>query len=119
MNFSKDNLQKALVRAIRTFAQTAASMFTVGMAVKDVDWINVLSVAAVAALYSLLMSIAGGLPESAVDGTVYIRDSKDLTSIVFQAEDDPGQWTGKTSVRLKVDTSGNLPKGVVINPKEE
>lgn len=118
MNFSKENIKKALIRAIRTFAQVAASMFTIGMTAREVDWINVLSVAAVAALYSILMSVAAGLPESEVDGTVFIQDSEDLTKIVFQAEDDPGRWMNKNSIRLKVDTSGNAPQGITVDPKE-
>ena len=50
------------VRALKTFAQTAVAMITVGSAVTDVDWIAVLSVSATAAVASLLTSIAG-LPE--------------------------------------------------------
>ena len=54
--------EKAGIRAVKTFAQTALSMLTIGQAFIDVNWINVLSVAGVAAVYSLLTSIAG-LPE--------------------------------------------------------
>ena len=43
-------------------AQTAVSMLTVGQAVLDVNWVNVLSVSAVAGVISMLTSIAG-LPE--------------------------------------------------------
>ncbi len=50
------------VRALKTFAQTAVAMITVGSAVTDVDWIAVVSVSATAAVASLLTSIAG-LPE--------------------------------------------------------
>lgn len=53
----------AIVRAVKTIAQTAVSMLTVGQAVLDVDWLNVVSVSAVAGLISLLTSIATGLPE--------------------------------------------------------
>lgn len=55
-------LSAAGVRAIKTFAQTAASLVTVGAVVSDVDWVFVLSSSAVAAIYSLLTSVAG-LPE--------------------------------------------------------
>ena len=55
-------LKAAGVRAIKTIAQTAVAMITVGSAVTDVDWIAVLSVSATAAVASLLTSIAG-LPE--------------------------------------------------------
>lgn len=50
------------VRAVKTIAQTALGMITVGAAVQDVEWLSVLSVAVVAGVYSLLTSIAG-LPE--------------------------------------------------------
>ena len=50
------------IRAVRTVAQTAVSMLTVGQAVLDVNWLNVLSVSAVAGVISMLTSIAG-LPE--------------------------------------------------------
>ena len=59
---SKSWLRAAAVRAIKTFAQTAASMMTVGQAVMEINWVNVVSVSAVATVYSILTSIAG-LPE--------------------------------------------------------
>lgn len=59
---SKQWLKAASIRATKTFAQTALSMLTVGQAVIDVNWVNVLSVSAVAALISILTSVAG-LPE--------------------------------------------------------
>ena len=55
-------LKAAGIRAIKTFAQTALSMLTIGQAVIDINWLNVLSVSAVAALISILTSVAG-LPE--------------------------------------------------------
>ena len=53
----------ALIRAVKTFAQTAASMIPVAVIVTEVDWIAVLGTAATAALLSLLTSISTGLPE--------------------------------------------------------
>lgn len=50
------------IRAGKTAAQVALSMLTVGQAVLDVNWINVVSISAVAAVISILTSIAG-LPE--------------------------------------------------------
>ena len=55
-------IKAAGIRALKTFAQTALSLITVGAAISDVDWLYVLSCAAVALVYSLLTSIAG-LPE--------------------------------------------------------
>ena len=59
---SKQWLKAAGIRAVKTMAQTAVSMLTVGQAVLDVNWVNVLSVSAVAGVISMLTSIAG-LPE--------------------------------------------------------
>lgn len=53
------------IRALKTFAQTAVSMVTVGQAFMEVNWINVLSVAGVSAVISMLTSL-GGLPEEEV-----------------------------------------------------
>ena len=55
----------ALIRAVRTFAQTAIGMLTVGQAFHEVEWLYVLSVSGVAMVISILMSLTG-LPE--VDG---------------------------------------------------
>ena len=52
----------AAIRAVKTFAQTMIGSIAVGAAVSDVAWPYVLSVSAVAALLSLLTSVAG-IPE--------------------------------------------------------
>ena len=54
--------KNAGIRAIKTFAQTAVSMLTVGQAFIDVNWQNVISISAVAAVISILTSVAG-IPE--------------------------------------------------------
>lgn len=59
---SKKWWKAAGIRALKTLCQTAVSMLTIGQAVMEVDWVNVLSVSAVAGVISLLTSIAG-LPE--------------------------------------------------------
>ena len=61
-DYLKKWLAAALVRAIKTFAQSAVAMIAVGSGFVDVDWLNVASVSGVAALLSILTSI-GGLPE--------------------------------------------------------
>lgn len=55
-------LKAAAIRAVKTVAQTSVSMLTVGQAVIEVNWINVLSVSLVAGVISILTSVAG-LPE--------------------------------------------------------
>ena len=58
----KQWMKDALLRAIRTFAQTAVSMIAVGAAFSEIDWLRVLSVSGVAFVLSMLTSLAG-LPE--------------------------------------------------------
>ena len=52
----------AIIRAVRTFAQSAASLMTVGAAINELNWGYIASVAAVSAVYSILQALAG-LPE--------------------------------------------------------
>ena len=52
----------ALIRAVRTFAQTFVSMIAVGAAFSEVDWLRALSVSGVAFVLSILTSLTG-LPE--------------------------------------------------------
>ena len=59
----KDFWEKALIRALRTFAQTFVSMIGVGAAFQEVDWLRALSVSGVAFVLSILTSLATGLPE--------------------------------------------------------
>lgn len=61
-NYFKEWAKAAGIRAVKTVAQSALSMLTVGMALSDVDWKAVVSVSVVAGIYSVLTSIAG-LPE--------------------------------------------------------
>jgi hypothetical protein len=68
MIITKKWLKAASTRAVKTFAQTAVSMLTVGQALMEVDWIGVASISATAAIISLLTSVAG-LPEAQEDKT--------------------------------------------------
>ena len=52
----------ALIRALRTFAQTFAGCIAVGAAVEEVQWLRALSVSGVAFVLSILTALAG-LPE--------------------------------------------------------
>ena len=50
------------IRAIKTVAQTAVGMITVGAAMSEINWLYVGSVALTAGILSLLTSLAG-IPE--------------------------------------------------------
>ena len=50
------------IRAVKTFAQTFASMIAVGAAFSEIDWLRALSVSGVSFVLSVLTSLTG-LPE--------------------------------------------------------
>lgn len=70
MKWTKDFWMAALNRAIRTGAQAALSMITVGVAIFDVDWLAVLGVVATSMVVSILTSIVAGIPETKIDGVI-------------------------------------------------
>lgn len=60
----KQWLIAAGIRAIKTMAQTAVSIISVGTVMQDVDWMMVGSAALLSGVLSILTSVAG-LPEVA------------------------------------------------------
>lgn len=60
---TKNAIKAALIRAGRTFAQTAVGVVGTTMLITEVRWDVVLSASALAAILSLLTSWATGLPE--------------------------------------------------------
>ena len=61
---TRDFIKAALIRALHTMAQTALGMITLGVGIQTIDWLNVLSVSALAGVYSILKSIVVGIPEA-------------------------------------------------------
>lgn len=59
---TKKWIKAALVRAIKTIAQTAVAMIGTATVFSDVNWLMILSGSLLAGLLSILTSIAG-LPE--------------------------------------------------------
>ena len=59
---TKEWWKAAGVRALKTVAQTAVALLGVGTVLSDIDWIQVVSAAALAGILSMLTSLAG-LPE--------------------------------------------------------
>lgn len=58
----KEWIKCAGIRAIKTMAQTAVSLITVGATMSEIDWIMVGSASLLAGILSILTSVAG-LPE--------------------------------------------------------
>ena len=56
-------VRAALIRAIRTVAQTAAATIGTSALLSEVDWRAVVSASVLAGVLSVLTSIATGLPE--------------------------------------------------------
>ena len=54
------------IRAIKTFAQTVVAMLPAAAMISEVNWVAVLSTAALAAIASLATSLAG-IPEEHID----------------------------------------------------
>jgi hypothetical protein len=101
-------LKAAAIRALRTVAQTALGMMTIGAAVNEVNWAYVASVSVVAAVYSLLTSLVTTLPEIATDGQLQIDTTgdKDIYRLVLNTE--LSQLSAKTHVNLTVEDVQNL-----------
>lgn len=63
----KDFWRAAGIRALRTFCQTMVATIGTSAVLSEVQWIPCLSASALAALLSILTSIATGLPEAPVN----------------------------------------------------
>lgn len=59
---TKQWIKAAVVRAIKTMAQSAIAMIGTSVVISDIDWKLVLSASIVAGILSILTSLAG-LPE--------------------------------------------------------
>ncbi len=59
---TKKWIKAAGIRAIKTIAQNAVSLISVGAVMSDIDWLMVLSASILSGILSILTSLAG-LPE--------------------------------------------------------
>ena len=50
-------LKDTSIRAVKTMAQTALSLFTIGQAITDISWTSLISISLVSGLYSVLTSV--------------------------------------------------------------
>lgn len=90
----------ALIRAIKTMAQTAVALIgTQAAGILDVDWIAVLSASALAGVLSMLTSVAG-LPEVEVEPSEFEKALAE-NNIPIMDEDHIDGIGGSYSPRLK------------------
>ncbi len=113
-----DFTQKALIRALWTFAQTMAGGITVGMTVSEVNWGYLFSISFVAAIASLLKSIVVGIPEKSMTtcdmGAFYIDN--DTGKCVFDlSQVNLDDVKDKKIVQLMV-VPTKLQPGENVNP---
>lgn len=57
----------AFVRAIRTLCQTALALIGTSALMQQVNWLELISASCLAAIVSLITSVATGLPEAPKD----------------------------------------------------
>ena len=85
--------KSAIIRAIRTMAQTAVATIGTAAVLSEVDWMFVLSASVLAGILSILTAVATGLPEVDMgieydEDTDDIRDDIELREIEVGEEDD-------------------------------
>lgn len=78
----------ALIRAARTVAQAALAMIPAAATIQQVNWLTVLSTAALAGVVSILTSIATGLPEVDEGEPVKAESDEDNCPVTVLAYDD-------------------------------
>lgn len=118
MKFTLEWLKAAAIRMLRTAAQVALTMVTIGMAVKDVDWLNVLSASFVAAVYSLLTSIVTDLPEVGNDGTVNVLPDGDIGGIDLTLNAEDIMKRGLVKLRVQETAAIDKEEDKIELPKE-
>ncbi len=78
-------VKSAGIRALKTVAQTAVALISVGKFMSDIDWMQVLSASLLAGILSILTSIAG-LPE--VKQANAIKDAEESYRIMLHEAND-------------------------------
>jgi hypothetical protein len=84
-------IKSTAIRAIKTAAQVALGMFTVGQMFSEINWLQILSVAGVSAIYSVLTSVVGGIPEAKTDGILYLKPGEPEGDQVRMRFDTPAE----------------------------
>jgi len=104
-----DWLYASGIRAIKTMAQTALGMFTIGQTIGEIKWTYILSVSIVAGIYSILTSLITTLPEVENDGVLKIDTSDPSKDTYLLGLDTPLEdLPKKRRVILTIDPHADL-----------
>ena len=79
LELSRDAMREfaraATIRAVRTMAQTAASLLGAKALISDVDWKALISATVMAGILSILTSVYTGLPETGTALPEIVKES--------------------------------------------
>lgn len=104
-------LKPTAIRVIRTMAQVALGYLTVGLTIREVKWLEMLSVVAVAGLYSLLTNILSRPPEVKLDendGEVFISPDGEYIGNLTIFANSQEEIMNKDILTLKVKKDPDL-----------
>lgn len=106
----KEKLIAAAKRALWTAIEAALAMIPVGARIQEVDWLDILSVVALAALISFLKSIAISMPEVANDAGMLLIDTSDpeVDRYLLQYNTDLETLKTMKTVKFKVNPNAKL-----------
>lgn len=109
MKLTKEWAIACLIRAIKTAAEVALGMLTIGKGLTDFDWVQILSVALVAGIYTILSCIVFGVPEAESDGVLMVDNKGGKEKWLFSVSDKVIESiTDRKSIRLTIDPNANL-----------
>lgn len=98
-------IKKALIRAVKTIAQTAIATIGTAQVMGGVDWRLVASTSILAGILSIFTSVAMGLPEVETQGEEYLNVLKQQTERITNGEFDNVDYT-ETNASLEVIDDG-------------
>lgn len=105
--FTIDFLVAALIRAVKTMAQVMLSMITIGVAITGINWAEVFAIAATSGAYSLLTSIAFGIPEGEFQGSLSFSKTEakedNVVTPVLKIDIPGDELLDRSKINIKVE----------------
>ena len=102
-----DFLKAAVIRCIKTMAQVMLSMITIGIAITGMNWAEIFAIAATSGVYSLLTSIAFGIPEGEFQGSLSFSKTEakedNVVTPVLKIDIPGNELLNRNNVNIKVE----------------